>query len=210
MYHFLLYPLSLLFPSLVYSHHPLNGENMQNFSDGFFSGIGHPILGLDHLVFILGVGLISYISNKFYNFTFAFISGTILGLTSIIFGFYLPFYEILISLTLMLLSFVLLSKRKIVFKGVLFSTFGIFHGWAYGSILLDKPLLNINILFGYSLGLFLIQLLIIYLGYLFFKFLKNIKSEIPLFNPIFGGILIGVASVNLFEIFESKILNLIS
>ena len=210
MYYIILYLFSFLFPSLVYSHHPLSGENMLNFSDGFFSGIGHPILGLDHLVFILGVGLISYISNKFYNFTFAFIGGTILGLTSIIFGLYLPFYEILIALTLILLSIVILSKKKILFKGVLFITFGVFHGWAYGAILLDKPLQNINIFFGYSLGLFLTQLLIIFLGYHFFKFLKNIKSENVLINPIFGGILIGIASVNLFEIFELKILSIIN
>ena len=210
MYYITLYSFLFLFPNLGYSHHPLDGETMQNFNDGFLSGVGHPIFGLDHLVFILGVGLISYISNKFYNFTFTFISGTILGLISITFGLYLPFYEIIISFTLILLSYVILSKKKVIFKEVLFSTFGIFHGWAYGGILLDKPLLNIKVLLGYSVGLFLTQLLIVFLGFQFFKFLKNFRPSNSLVTPIFGGVMIGIAFVNLFEIFESKILNLIN
>ena len=207
MYSFLLYSFLFFLPGLVYSHHPLNGGIMESFSDGFLSGIGHPILGLDHLAFIFGIGLFSYISQKFYKFSFSFIVGTLVGLISIYFGFYLPFYEIIVSLTLILLSYVIVSKRGIHSKVVLFSTFGIFHGWAYGAILLDKPLLNTNILLGYSLGLFLTQLLIAFLGYQLFKFLKRFKSSNILVTPIFSGIMIGIASVNLFEIFESNIFN---
>ena len=208
MYYLLLYSFLFFLPGLVYSHHPLNGGIMESFNDGFLSGIGHPILGLDHLAFIVGIGLFSYISRKFYKFSFSFILGTLVGLISIRFGLYLPFYEIIVSFTLILLSYVILSNRGIHSKVVLFSIFGIFHGWAYGAILLDKPLLNINILLGYSLGLFLTQLFIAFLGYQLFKFVKRFKSGNALITPIFSGIMIGIASVNLFEIFESNIFNL--
>jgi len=210
MHLLVLYFFAFLFPSLVEAHHPLIGGNMENFSDGFLSGVGHPILGLDHLAFIFGIGLISYITQKFYSFAFTFLAGTLLGLVSIYFGLYLPFYEVIVSLTLILLSYVILSRKRVNFKGVLFSTFGIFHGWAYGAILLDEPSFNFNILFGYSLGLFLTQLLIIYLGYQLFKFIKGFKSSSVLVTPIFGGIMIGIASVNLFEIFESLMLNFLN
>ena len=75
---------------------------------------------------------------------------------------------------------------------------------------MDEPSFNFNILFGYSLGLFLTQLLIIYLGYQLFKFIKGFKSSSVLVTPIFGGIMIGIASVNLFEIFESLMLNFLN
>ena len=58
----------LILPKIVFAHHPLNGVMMENFNDGFLSGIGHPILGLDHLTFIIGIGLISYLSSRFFNY----------------------------------------------------------------------------------------------------------------------------------------------
>ena len=207
MYSFILYLILLIFPSLVFAHHPLNGGLMESFSDGLLSGIGHPILGLDHLVFIVGVGLISFISRKFLNFSFAFIGGTFLGLFSILFGLYLPFYEIIVSFTLLLLSYLVLRSNNTNFKVFMFILFGVFHGWAYGAIMLDKPEINLNVVFGYSLGLFLTQLFIVFLGYNLFKFLTKVKPKNFAITPIFSGVMIGIASVNLFEVFEAFILN---
>ena len=39
---------------LVRAHHPLAGKEMTTFLDGLLSGLGHPILGIDHFFFILG------------------------------------------------------------------------------------------------------------------------------------------------------------
>ena len=207
MFTFILYSILLILPSFVFAHHPLNGGLMDTFYDGLLSGIGHPILGLDHLIFIIGVGLISFISRKFINFSFAFIGGTFLGLFSIIFGLYLPFYEIIISCSLLLLGYLILKGKNPAFKGFLFIFFGVFHGWAYGAIMLDRPEINLSVILGYSIGLFLTQLLIVILGFQFFKFLTKLKSNNFGITPTFSGIMIGIASVNLFEIFEAFILN---
>ena len=196
----------LILPKDVFAHHPLNGEIMENFNDGFLSGIGHPILGLDHLLFIIGVGLISFLSKRFLNFSFTFIGGTILGLVSMIWGLYLPFYEIMISFTLLLLGYLILATRQIRYDGLLFTLFGVFHGWAYGAIFSNDVKLNIDVLFGYSLGLLFTQLTIVILGFKLFSYLNRFKSNNFSVVPVFGGIIIGVASVSLFEIFESSIL----
>ena len=42
------------------AHHPLDGQAMLTFWHGFLSGIAHPVLGMDHLVFILTIGAVSY------------------------------------------------------------------------------------------------------------------------------------------------------
>ena len=196
----------LILPKDVFAHHPLNGEIMENFNDGFLSGIGHPILGLDHLLFIIGVGLISFLSKRFLNFSFTFIGGTILGLVSMIWGLYLPFYEIMISFTLLLLGYLILARRQIRYNGLLFTLFGVFHGWAYGAIFSNDIKLNIDVLFGYSLGLLLTQLTIVILGFKLFSYLNRFKSNNFSVVPVFSGMIIGVASVSLFEIFESSIL----
>ena len=162
IYSLIIYSLILIVPNLALSHHPLNGSIMQNFNDGFLSGIGHPVLGLDHLMFILGVGFISYFSKKFFNYSFSFITGTFLGMFSLIYGLYLPFYDIIISVALICLGYLLLPKKQYNYKGLIFSFFGIFHGWAYGSILLDSPSINLKVLSGYSIGLLLTQLSIIF------------------------------------------------
>ena len=208
MLYFILSVVSLLIPNVGYSHHPLNGLIMQNFNDGFLSGIGHPILGLDHLTFIIGIGLISYLSSRFFNYSITFIGGTFLGLFSIIFGFYLPFYEIIISFTLLLLGYFILVKDQIRYKEFLILLFGVFHGWAYGAIFSDEVKLSINVLLGYSIGLFLTQLLIIYFAFKLFRFLLNFRVNGFSIVPVFSGLLIGIATVSLFETIESNILNI--
>jgi len=50
----------------VMAHHPLNGMPMETFSHGVLSGIGHPILGFDHLFFILIVGVAAVFSGRKY------------------------------------------------------------------------------------------------------------------------------------------------
>jgi len=39
------------------AHHPLAGQPMETFSQGLLSGIGHPLLGFDHLFFVIAVGV---------------------------------------------------------------------------------------------------------------------------------------------------------
>ena len=45
------------------AHHPLNGLPMETFAHGILSGIGHPVLGFDHLFFILAAGILAAVSG---------------------------------------------------------------------------------------------------------------------------------------------------
>ncbi len=53
-------PLALLvtvgFAGLMPSaraHHPMGGQTPETFSQGLLSGFGHPIIGIDHLAFLI-------------------------------------------------------------------------------------------------------------------------------------------------------------
>ena len=79
----------------AFAHHPMGGALPQNFLNGILSGIAHPIIGFDHLAFILTFGIIaSYFKNKFilplYFITFSLI-GTILSVNFLV----VPFSELI-------------------------------------------------------------------------------------------------------------------
>ena len=46
------------------AHHPFGGEAPKTIAEGLLSGIGHPVIGLDHIVFVIAVGLLATIVRK--------------------------------------------------------------------------------------------------------------------------------------------------
>ena len=48
----------LLLPRLAWGHHFMDGGMPETFAQGFLSGLGHPVIGLDHAAFIVATGFI--------------------------------------------------------------------------------------------------------------------------------------------------------
>jgi hydrogenase/urease accessory protein HupE len=51
--------LLALLPLPAAAHHPMDGAMPQTLWQGFASGIGHPVIGLDHLAFLLAAGVLA-------------------------------------------------------------------------------------------------------------------------------------------------------
>lgn len=119
-------------PEVAYAH---EGTNLG--LGGFLSGIVHPVLGYDHLLAMLSVGIISaQIGGRaIWTVPATFVSvmavGGVLGLINV--G--LNITELGIAVSLLILGSVIAAERKIptliVMVGVGF--FAIFHGYAHGS-----------------------------------------------------------------------------
>jgi len=45
--------LAALDAAPAFAHHPLAGMSLQTFAHGILSGVGHPLLGFDHLFFVM-------------------------------------------------------------------------------------------------------------------------------------------------------------
>lgn len=131
--------IALLFasiPGVAYAH---DGTNLG--LGGFLSGIVHPVLGYDHLLAMLSVGIISaQIGGRaIWTVPATFVSvmavGGVLGLINV--G--LNITEVGIAVSLLILGSVIAAERKIptliVMVGVGF--FAIFHGYAHGSEMPD-------------------------------------------------------------------------
>ena len=155
--------LTTLFPSLALAHHPLAGMPMETFLHGLLSGLGHPILGFDHLFFVALVGISAvYTAHRFWT-PFAFIGAMLLGCLATSFGFTLPGAEIVIGFSLLILGYLVLSGRALSMPVALaaFAGFGLFHGGAFGgSIATQEAGVGGAVLLGYLLGLGVIQYLI--------------------------------------------------
>jgi len=123
-------------PSVAYAH---DGTNLP--LGGFLSGMVHPVLGYDHLLAMLSVGILSaQIGGRaIWTVPATFVSvmalGGLLGLIDI--G--LNATELGIAISLVILGLVIAAERsistRIAMIGVGF--FAIFHGYAHGAEMPD-------------------------------------------------------------------------
>ena len=65
----------LLLPQLAWGHHFMEGGLPETFAQGFLSGLGHPVIGLDHAAFIVAAG-----------FFLALVKGGMWGIVALIVG----------------------------------------------------------------------------------------------------------------------------
>ena len=61
------------------AHHPLNGMPMETFAHGVLSGVGHPLLGFDHLFFVLAMGIAALFTARRFAAPAAYIAAMLLG-----------------------------------------------------------------------------------------------------------------------------------
>ena len=129
---------------------------------GFMSGFNHPVLGFDHLLAMLSVGMLSTQlgGRAIWTVPLAFVTfmlvGGILGLYAIA----VPFVEIGIALSVLLLGLAIAFDRQIplLFAMAFVGVFAIFPGHAHGA---EMPELASPVL--YALG-FLFGTAVIHLG----------------------------------------------
>lgn len=120
--------ISIFIPSLTYAHQ-LDGG-------GLIAGLTHPILGFDHLVAMLSVGILSAQmgGRSLWLVPVTFVSvmfvGGILGIT----GIPLLSVETGISISVLALGIALTIERKLapVLAMIFVSFFAVFHGYAHG------------------------------------------------------------------------------
>ena len=128
---------TMLFATLssAFAHHPLGGEVPTTAMHGLLSGIGHPIIGFDHLAFVTAVGLIAAFQSNRLVMPLGFVAGTVAGTMLTLAAVTLPFAEIVITGSVVGAGAVALRGKG---AGLLPSTLlaavaGLFHGWAYGA-----------------------------------------------------------------------------
>lgn len=140
----------------TYAHHAMDGQLPSNALQGFLSGLAHPVIGLDHLAFVVAIGIISgaFVYGAWLpgSFVLAAMAGTGIHLL----GLDLPLAEFAISLSVIALGAILLFNRQFQFSLIvlLAAAAGVFHGYAYGESIIGSEMTP---LMAYLAGFTLIQ-----------------------------------------------------
>ncbi len=145
------------------AHHPLGGMPMEIFAHGILSGAGHPVLGFDHLFFVIAVGIVALFTARRLITPAAYIAAMILGCGLMYAGISLPLKEAVIAVSLLALGGAVLMGRALGTTAalILFAGFGLFHGSAFGdSLAAQEGSIGGGVLIGYLIGLAAIQYLI--------------------------------------------------
>lgn len=185
------------------AHHPLAGAPMETFTHGVLSGTGHPLLGFDHLFFVVLVGIAALYTGRRYLAPGAYIGAMLLGTLMMSFGVALPMVEVVIALSLLVLGYFVLRGRALRAGSAigLFAVFGLFHGSAFGgSIAAQEAAMGIQVLVGYLIGLGIVQYLIaLSAGYVVYTIYR--ATEASDIAPRLAGAV--VAGVGLFLVLEA-------
>lgn len=133
---------------------------METFAHGVLSGVGHPLLGFDHLFFVVAVGIAALVAGRALLAPAAYIGAMLVGCLLMAAGVGLPLKEAVIGLSLLVLGYVLLSGRGLSAGSAmaLFALFGLFHGSAFGdAIAAQEAGVGGAVLTGYLIGLGALQ-----------------------------------------------------
>jgi urease accessory protein len=167
----------LLFATPASAHHPFGGVTPQNALQGFLSGLGHPVIGLDHLAFVIAIGLLAAQLGQVW-LPVGFLAAALLGTTLHVQGVNLPLTEIVVAASVLTLGGLLAFKPALNPWAVmgLGAIAGLFHGYAYGEAIIGA---GMSSLVAYMVGFTLIQLAIALAAYRVGQTLLNSLPEQP-------------------------------
>ena len=138
----------------AFAHHPTGGEAPQSIWHGLLSGLAHPVIGLDHLAFIVLVGLAAAGAARLVAGPAVFIAATVIGTLVHLGGVVLPLAWAVIGPATLVLAALLILGRKVTGPLALagFAFAGVFHGWAYGAAVIGAtPMPIVAYLAGFGL-----------------------------------------------------------
>ncbi len=114
------------------AHHAMEGAMPAGFGQGLLSGLAHPVIGIDHLAFVVAAGLLSARHSAWFLLPAAFVLGGLAGAWLHLGGMDMPGAEIGIALSVLLLGIAVMTATRLSgpLVGVLFAAAGLVHGYA--------------------------------------------------------------------------------
>ena len=141
------------------AHHASGGKTPDSILTGLLAGLAHPVIGLDHLAFVVASGLSAAVVAGGVFIPVAFVLATIAGTVVHIMEISLPIPEIAIAASVVLFGGLLAIRHNVsrMALAAIAAVAGLFHGYAYGEAIVGAEM---SPLFAYLVGFALIQLLI--------------------------------------------------
>jgi urease accessory protein len=138
------------------AHHVMGGRTPSTFIEGLISGLAHPVIGPDHLAFLLAVGVVVGVGGLNLALPAVFVAAMAIGVMLHVNGIGLPDAEIIVALSVLLAGVLIAYGRAlpVAIWGTLFAVAGLFHGYAFGESIFGAEATPLG---AYLLGLVVIQ-----------------------------------------------------
>lgn len=153
---FVAFAIATLLAGPAFAHHVMGGQMPADFSSGFLSGLGHPIIGLDHFAAVVAVGCLAAAHRAGVALALGFVVAMTAGVALHVQGLSMPGTEALVALTVVALGILMLRRKVLPAAGVLaiFALAGLLHGYALGESIYG---VERTPLYAYLFGLAVIQ-----------------------------------------------------
>ena len=142
------------------AHHLMGGKIPSTFADGILSGLGHPIIGPDHLAFLVALGIAVGVGGLSFATPFLFLVAMACGVAAHVAAFSIPASEMIVALSVIVAGVLLALDRRIPASGwaAIFSIAGFFHGYAYGESIYGAETMPLA---AYLVGLVAVQTVLV-------------------------------------------------
>ncbi|MGK0247899.1 MAG: urease accessory protein [Oleispira sp.] len=133
--------LAIVTTGSAQAHHPMGGQLPSSVFEGLASGFAHPIMGLDHLLFVASIALLAVLSGaSLFRLMAAFTISSLSGLLLHVNALGLPSAELIVAVSVMLAGLVIIKQFSgQIAVGILVAGAGLFHGFAYGEAIYGAP-----------------------------------------------------------------------
>ncbi len=120
-------------PGIAEAHHFMDGGLPATFGQGILSGLAHPLIGLDHAVFIIVAGLLFALVPKGLIGLLALIAGSVVGALLHLHGMIIPKAEVAIAGSVVIAAALLLIRPRIrmAWAAPVALAAGAVHGYTY-------------------------------------------------------------------------------
>jgi urease accessory protein len=138
------------------AHHVMDNRLPSTFAEGLLSGIGHPVIGLDHFAALLAVGMLAAAQRRGAALVVAFVLAMIAGVALHVGRAPLPASEFLAALAVIALGALVMIPHAVSATAalVLFAAAGAVHGYALGESIVGAEPAPLS---AYFAGLAIIQ-----------------------------------------------------
>jgi urease accessory protein len=138
------------------AHHVMGGKLPSTFFEGLLSGLGHPVIGPEHLGFLIAVALVVGACGLSLALPAVFVAAMAAGVALHVDGIGLPATEIMVALSTLLAGFLLARGHAMpgMAWAALFAVAGFFHGYAFGESIYGAETSPLG---AYLVGLIVVQ-----------------------------------------------------
>jgi urease accessory protein len=140
----------------AFAHHLMGGHQATTFGEGLLSGLGHPVIGVDHFAAVVAIGCLASAHRRGAALVIGYIVAMMLGVGLHLMGTTVPAAELLVALTVLGLGATVVWRRDMAVGAALtlFALVGLIHGYALGETIYGAERTP---LVAYLIGLAVIQ-----------------------------------------------------